>query len=243
MQGQKIEDEKSSTKIAPCFVESERRRTDHIVLACTHYPLLGAAFERLAPWPVQWVDPAPAIAQRTCHVLAEQGFAPQPGIPSRRASRFFRAIRPRHRLSPRLWRQRRLAPALWPSEDKQETVHRRADAAIRSGAKRRVLIVRSLLRSRSDRGSARLPVRAAPDWRNAMGFIIWLIVGAIAGWIAGAVVRGGGFGLIGDIIVGIVGGLIAGWLFPASASISAPASSARSSTRPSARSFSSSSSG
>jgi len=47
-----------------------------------------------------------------------------------------------------------------------------------------------------------------------MGIIIWLIVGAIAGWLAGTVVRGGGFGLIGDIIVGIVGGLIAGWLLP-----------------------------
>ena len=47
-----------------------------------------------------------------------------------------------------------------------------------------------------------------------MGIIIWLIVGAIAGWLAGMVVRGGGFGLIGDIVVGIVGGLIAGWLLP-----------------------------
>lgn len=44
--------------------------------------------------------------------------------------------------------------------------------------------------------------------------IIWLIVGAVAGWLAGQVVRGGGFGLVGDIIVGIVGGLIAGWLLP-----------------------------
>jgi uncharacterized membrane protein YeaQ/YmgE (transglycosylase-associated protein family) len=44
--------------------------------------------------------------------------------------------------------------------------------------------------------------------------VIWLIVGAIAGWLAGMVVKGGGFGLIGDIIVGIVGGLIAGWLLP-----------------------------
>ena len=44
--------------------------------------------------------------------------------------------------------------------------------------------------------------------------IIWLIVGAIAGWLAGVVVRGGGFGLIGDIIVGIIGAFIAGWLFP-----------------------------
>ena len=47
-----------------------------------------------------------------------------------------------------------------------------------------------------------------------MGIIIWLIVGAIAGWLAGMVVKGGGFGLIGDIVVGIVGALIAGWLLP-----------------------------
>ena len=47
-----------------------------------------------------------------------------------------------------------------------------------------------------------------------MGIIIWLIVGAIAGWLAGIVVKGGGFGLIGDIIVGIIGALIAGWLLP-----------------------------
>ena len=44
--------------------------------------------------------------------------------------------------------------------------------------------------------------------------IIWLIIGAIAGWLAGMVVKGGGFGLIGDIIVGIIGALIAGWLLP-----------------------------
>jgi uncharacterized membrane protein YeaQ/YmgE (transglycosylase-associated protein family) len=46
------------------------------------------------------------------------------------------------------------------------------------------------------------------------GIIIWLIVGAIAGWAAGQVVKGGGFGLIGDIIVGIIGAVIAGWLLP-----------------------------
>ncbi|HEY5378041.1 MAG TPA: GlsB/YeaQ/YmgE family stress response membrane protein [Pseudolabrys sp.] len=46
------------------------------------------------------------------------------------------------------------------------------------------------------------------------GIIIWLIVGAIAGWLAGMLVKGGGFGLIGDIIVGIIGALIAGWLLP-----------------------------
>jgi len=49
---------------------------------------------------------------------------------------------------------------------------------------------------------------------DVQALIIWLIVGAIAGWLAGQVVKGGGFGLIGDIVVGIVGALIAGWLLP-----------------------------
>ena len=44
--------------------------------------------------------------------------------------------------------------------------------------------------------------------------LIWIIVGAIAGWLAGLIVRGFGFGLLGNIVVGIVGALIAGWLFP-----------------------------
>lgn len=44
--------------------------------------------------------------------------------------------------------------------------------------------------------------------------LIILVIGAIAGWLAGAIVRGGGFGLLGDIIVGIVGAMIAGFLFP-----------------------------
>jgi uncharacterized membrane protein YeaQ/YmgE (transglycosylase-associated protein family) len=42
--------------------------------------------------------------------------------------------------------------------------------------------------------------------------IIWLVVGAIAGWLAGTLIKGGGFGLIGDIIVGIIGAFIGGWL-------------------------------
>jgi uncharacterized membrane protein YeaQ/YmgE (transglycosylase-associated protein family) len=52
------------------------------------------------------------------------------------------------------------------------------------------------------------------DIMEAQGLIVWLIVGAVAGWLAGMVVKGGGFGLIGDIIVGIVGAFIAGWLLP-----------------------------
>lgn len=47
---------------------------------------------------------------------------------------------------------------------------------------------------------------------EAHGIIVWLIIGAIAGWLAGLLVKGGGFGLIGDVIVGVVGALIGGWL-------------------------------
>jgi uncharacterized membrane protein YeaQ/YmgE (transglycosylase-associated protein family) len=47
-----------------------------------------------------------------------------------------------------------------------------------------------------------------------MEIIIFLLIGAVAGWLAGLVVRGYGFGLVGNIVVGIVGALIAGWLFP-----------------------------
>ena len=47
---------------------------------------------------------------------------------------------------------------------------------------------------------------------DAQGIIVWLIIGAIAGWLAGTLLRGGGFGLIGDIIVGIVGAVLGGWL-------------------------------
>ena len=49
---------------------------------------------------------------------------------------------------------------------------------------------------------------------DGQSLIIFLIIGIVAGWIAGQIVRGGGFGLIGDLIVGIVGSFIAGWLFP-----------------------------
>jgi uncharacterized membrane protein YeaQ/YmgE (transglycosylase-associated protein family) len=44
--------------------------------------------------------------------------------------------------------------------------------------------------------------------------IIWLLIGAAAGWLAGQIMSGGGYGLVGDIIIGIIGAAIAGWLFP-----------------------------
>ncbi|OLP43789.1 glutamate racemase [Rhizobium oryziradicis] len=51
-------------EIAPCFVSEDGAQTDIIVLACTHYPFLANVFRRLAPWPVDWLDPAEAIARQ-----------------------------------------------------------------------------------------------------------------------------------------------------------------------------------
>ena len=45
-----------------------------------------------------------------------------------------------------------------------------------------------------------------------MGILSWIVVGLIAGWLAGVVVKGGGYGCIGDVIVGVVGGLIGGFI-------------------------------
>lgn len=47
-----------------------------------------------------------------------------------------------------------------------------------------------------------------------MGIVIWLLVGAVAGWLAGMIVKGYGFGLVGNMVVGVIGSLIAGWLLP-----------------------------
>ncbi len=84
MKGEKPADADILAEISPCFVENGAARTDCIVLACTHYPLLLAELERLAPWPVTWIDPAEAIARRVDHVLGEElgmaGGEPAPGL-------------------------------------------------------------------------------------------------------------------------------------------------------------------
>jgi glutamate racemase len=69
MQGRSVDEAEIAREIAPCFVETQGRRTDFVVLACTHYPLLRDHFIRLAPWPVEYVDPAPAIARRVDALL------------------------------------------------------------------------------------------------------------------------------------------------------------------------------
>ncbi len=64
IRGEAPSDDDIRAEIAPCFVESEGRKTDIVVLACTHYPFMANLFRRLAPWPVDWLDPAEAIARQ-----------------------------------------------------------------------------------------------------------------------------------------------------------------------------------
>jgi glutamate racemase len=69
--GERIDRAAIRAEIAPCFVADGAERTDTIVLACTHFPLLLDEFERLAPWPVRWIDPAPAIARRVIELVGK----------------------------------------------------------------------------------------------------------------------------------------------------------------------------
>ena len=73
LNGTPVEDAAIAAEIAPCFVGRDGRRTDTVVLACTHYPLLLERFERLAPWPVSFYDPAPAIARRVVDLIGPPG--------------------------------------------------------------------------------------------------------------------------------------------------------------------------
>lgn len=53
-----------TAEIEQCFYEQDGRKTDIVVLACTHYPFMANLFRKLAPWPVDWLDPAEAIARQ-----------------------------------------------------------------------------------------------------------------------------------------------------------------------------------
>jgi glutamate racemase len=78
LRGVEIDVDEVAREIAACFVSRGDRRTDQIVLACTHFPLLMDHFASLAPWPVAFVDPSSAIARRVDALLGP------PGEPRRR---------------------------------------------------------------------------------------------------------------------------------------------------------------
>ncbi|MBL4756679.1 MAG: glutamate racemase [Rhizobiales bacterium] len=71
IQDNEVSHEAVLAEIAPAFVETDQGRTDHIVLGCTHFPLLTDIMTKIAPWPVVFIDPAPAIARRLAAVLPE----------------------------------------------------------------------------------------------------------------------------------------------------------------------------
>ncbi len=76
LSGIEVNDAEIAAELAPCFVGNDAdrsARTDTVVLACTHYPLLMDRLVALAPWPVDWIDPAPAIARRVVDLLGPAG--------------------------------------------------------------------------------------------------------------------------------------------------------------------------
>jgi glutamate racemase len=76
LSGEAVADAAIAQEIAPCFVEQGGRRTDTVVLACTHYPLLIDRLASLAPWPVTFIDPAPAIARRVVDLMGAAAAGP-----------------------------------------------------------------------------------------------------------------------------------------------------------------------
>ena len=81
LRGEAVGADEIAREIEPCFVSRGDRRTDQIVLACTHFPLLTDRFAALAPWPVAFVDPAPAIARRVDALLGPRRGARRAGPP------------------------------------------------------------------------------------------------------------------------------------------------------------------
>ena len=69
MQGKQIDIQVLREELMPCFVEQDGLRTDIITLGCTHYPFLVNEMRKLAPWPVDWLDPAEAVARHALTVL------------------------------------------------------------------------------------------------------------------------------------------------------------------------------
>lgn len=85
LSGMPVSDADLRAEIAPCFVDDDgvvggTGRTDIVVLGCTHYPLLQHRFTRLQPWPVAWLDPAPAIARQVVAVLGEHCLVGAAGV-------------------------------------------------------------------------------------------------------------------------------------------------------------------
>jgi len=68
-------------EIAPCFIERDSRRTDIVTLGCTHYPFLVSQMRKVAPWPVDWLNPAEAVARHAASLLdSHDEILTEPGV-------------------------------------------------------------------------------------------------------------------------------------------------------------------
>ena len=72
LNGRGVDLEALRSEVAPVFVDDEGGRTDVVVLGCTHYPLLLEELKQVAPWPVEFINPAPAIARQAMRVTTEE---------------------------------------------------------------------------------------------------------------------------------------------------------------------------
>lgn len=71
MQLRDIDTQLLREEIRPCFVQRQYRKTDIVTLGCTHYPFLVNEMRKLAPWPVDWLDPAHAVAKQAQRLLRQ----------------------------------------------------------------------------------------------------------------------------------------------------------------------------
>jgi len=79
MRGGLVDEAAVKAEIEPCFTEKDGKRTDIIVLACTHYPFLVNRMRKMAPWPVDWIDTSEAIARRAASLIATSPTADEKG--------------------------------------------------------------------------------------------------------------------------------------------------------------------
>lgn len=74
-----VDEQAVKAEVTPCFMEEGGRRTDIIVLACTHYPFLVNRMRKVAPWPVDWIDTSEAIARRALALVGQMRFGDRVG--------------------------------------------------------------------------------------------------------------------------------------------------------------------
>lgn len=78
MSGENVSDDELRPIIEQCLIELDGKPTDIVVLACTHYPFLANRFRQIAPWPVDWLDPAEAIARHATSLIDRSEISGQP---------------------------------------------------------------------------------------------------------------------------------------------------------------------